>query len=151
VTFISLQEAQVWVEKTKLPLGALDTGLESQIATQVLSRIALAYNTSGWTTSSNTPVLVRSIIAMLYVSWLYDRTYSEDEPDSNAWATRLAGMAETLILGIIDGTTDLVEVTDPILQGSGPAFYPNDVSSAQAPTCDDPSLGPASFSMGSIF
>lgn len=152
MSFITLEEAQTWGENTKLRLGSLEDGLVTQVATQVLSRIALAYNVTGWTSNTNTPSLVRSVIAMMYVSWLYDRTYSEDEPNSNAWAVRLAEMADALIEGIVSGTIDLTDDdTTGTLQGTSASYYPTDASSAQVPTSLDPSLGPARFTMGVVF
>jgi hypothetical protein len=152
VSYITLEEAQTWAEQTKLTLGSLEDGLVTQVATQVLSRIALAYNVTGWTDNVTTPSLVRSVIAMLYVSWLYDRTYSEDEPDSNAWAVRLANMADALIEGITAGTIDITDdVATGTLQGTTASYYPTDASSAQEPTSLDPSLGPARFTMGHVF
>lgn len=148
---ININDAQAWAEGTKLALSSIDVGLEAQVATQVLSRIAQAYDVSGWTTPTLTPGVVRSIVAMTYVSWLYSRTYSEDEPGSNEYAIRLLGMAEDLITGIINGVIDIVEVVTPTLTGTSPSFYPNDLSSAQDPTPEDPSLGGAKFTLGAIF
>jgi hypothetical protein len=148
---ISQQDAQAWLEKSKLTLSSLESGLEGQIATQVLGRIAQAYDTSAWVDSSTTPPMVRSIIAMYYAAWLYSKTYSEDETGSNWYADQLRTMADALVLGIIDGTTDIGVVPDTTLAGTGPAYYPSDLSSAQTTTADDPSLGPAAFTMGKVF
>ena len=87
---ISVQEAQSWAEDTKLNLGnVLDAELEAMIATQVFARIAQVYTTSSWITPETTPKLVRSILAMLYMAWYYDRTYSEDALKANPYAALL--------------------------------------------------------------
>jgi hypothetical protein len=57
-----------------------------------------------------------------------------------------AGM---LIQGLIDGTIEIPGV--PPTSSPNPSFYPNDASSALEPTLEDPSLGPARFSMGKVF
>jgi hypothetical protein len=148
---ISTADAQAWAELTKLTVSTLDADLETQIATQVLSRIAQAYDVSGWTNSTNTPKLVKNIIAMMYVSWLYSKTYSEDETGSNEYAIRLLAYAETLILGIISGANDLDETPEQVGPTTTPSYYPTDASSALEPTSDDPSLGPAKFTMGNVW
>jgi hypothetical protein len=151
VSIITLLEAQTWAERTKLTLSSLDSGLVDQIASQVFSRVARAYDPTGWTSETTTPDLIRSIVAMFYVSWLYSKTFSEDSSGTPEYAIRLLAMAEELIAGLIDGTIDLPDVVTPSV-ASGPAsFYPNDVSSAQPATSEDPSLGPARFTMGTIF
>lgn len=147
---ISQQDAQAWAERSKLSLSNLESDLVGQIATQVLSRIAQAFVTTGWVDETTTPAIIRSIIAMKYVSWFYNKVYSEEQADTNDYAMRLDRIAEDLIDGIIAG---IVAVDDPTQSpvNTGPTFYPTDTSSAQDPTSDDPSLGPASFVMGQVF
>jgi len=128
-------------------LAALDTNLLDQLESELIGRIeGYGVDVSSWTDDTNTPPLVQTIIAKKYVSWLIDRQYSEDE-DLNAYAARLDANAEALMLGISNGEI-LLPGED---EGGQPSFYPNDISSAQTPTADDPSLGPAKFSMGTIF
>lgn len=149
---IGIQDAQQWAERTKLSLETLEDGLEQQIATQVLAKIARAFDVSGWTNTSNTPSIVKSVIAMTYVSWLYSKIYSEDQDDSNRYAIRLLSMAEELIEGIASGAIDIADETPAQTVTVGnPSFYPTDGSSALVPTTDDPSLGPAAFTMGQVF
>ena len=62
---IELADAQAWAEPFKLPLTSLESGLEDSISTQVLAKLAIAFDTSPWTTFSTTPELVRKIIAMM--------------------------------------------------------------------------------------
>ena len=147
---IALEDAQAWAEPTKLTLGSLDEDLEGQIATAILNRIATAYDVSAWVSSATTPYIIRSVIAMMYVSWYYDRAYSEDDGASE-YAKRLATMAEGLLVGILNGSVEVGETPEQVGPTTVPSFYPNDVSSATVPTVLDPSLGPASFSMGIVF
>ena len=151
MSLISIEEAQAWAEQTKMAKAtvAIDTALLTQIESQVLARLSSAVTTTTWLTAATTPTLVHTIIAMLYISWLIDKFYAEDE-DLNAYAGRLAANAEALMLGIIEGAIEIPGVENP--SGSGqPSFYPNDESSSQLATAADPSLGPAKFSMGTVF
>jgi len=149
---ITQAEAQAWAEGTKFTVPDITQPAQSEllahIEEEVLARVGVVVDTTGWTTSGNTPKLVRTAISKLFVSFLYDRQYSEDVEDGNAWAARLATNAEMLITGIVDGTIEIPGITNDAGQ---PAFYPTDISSAREPTAEDPSLGPAKFSMGMIF
>lgn len=145
---IDVTDAQAWAESTKLAISALDTALDSQVETQVLTRLQTVVQTSAWVDTSSTPAIVKSIIAMLYVSWVYDRQYSEDQESGNDYAALLRASAESLIQGILNGTIELPGVTvDP----SQPAFYPTDASSALDPTPAQPHLGPEHFQTGMVF
>jgi hypothetical protein len=147
VSRILVTDAQGWVEGTKLTITSLDTNLLHQIEDEILGRLS-SFDSSGWTDNTNTPSLVKVIIAKLYVAWLYDRQYSEDIEGGNNYADRLKQNAELLMQGLLDGTIELPGTADT---SSAPIFYPTDASSAQDPTFDDPSLGPAAFSMGMRF
>jgi|SRR5882757_2626808 len=151
VVHITVEEANAWAEKTKLNFGELDSELESSQATQVLSRVSQVYDVSSWVTPGTTPGLIRKIVSMLYVGWYYERTYSEDTVISN-YGMLLINQAENLIMGIISGAITLPDVPPGTDLGlSQPAFYPTDASSALQPTTDDMSLGPAKFTMGTIW
>lgn len=146
---ITPSDAQGWGERTKLDLSTLDASLLTQIEAEVLGRLNSAYDTTVWTSDSNTPALIKVIISKMYVSWFYDRQYSENQDQGNDYAALLRQNAEMLITGILDGT---IEIPGLPTTGSGtPSYYPNDASSALEPTADDPSLGPAKFSMGKTF
>jgi hypothetical protein len=153
VARITFPEAQAWAEPTKLSMTDLDTDLLNQVEAQVLGRIGYAYpvDVLSWVDVASTPALVRNVIAMLYMSWYYDRQYSEDEGNLSDYARRLAAMAEMIIQGIIAGTIDLPEVPGTIGASGGPGFYPTDASTASEPTAADMSLGPEAFSMGTRF
>jgi hypothetical protein len=77
------------------------------------------------------------------------RQYSEDVgTQENTYALKLDANAEMLIAGILDGS---IEIPGTISTTTDPAYYPTDASSAQDPTDLDPSLGPAKFSMTTVF
>lgn len=122
---ITLQEAQAWGEKTKLApawSNGLDTALLEQVQAEVLGNIASVADTSAWTDSTNTPSMVKTIIAKFYVAWLIDRQYSEDE-ELSQYAALLRSTATSLQTGIMNSDIDLV----PGTSGDGlPSVYPND-------------------------
>ena len=131
---ITVPEANAWADKVKLNIGFLDSELENTQATQVLSRVSQAYNVSSWVDTTSTPSLIRKIIAMLYVGWFFQLTYSEDDSTSS-YGLLLINQAENLINGIVDGSITLVDaVAGTDLGLSQPAFYPTDASSALTPT-----------------
>jgi len=145
---IILADAQGWAESTKLTLPSLDSALLNQIEAEVLARLNPTYDTTIWLDATTTPLVVKVIIAKLYVAWIYDRQYSENQQQGNDYAAMLRINAEMLITGLIAGTIDIPGV-NPV--GNIPSFYPNDLSSATDTTPEDPSLGPAKFSMGKMF
>lgn len=147
---ITLPAAQAWAERTKLRIDALDIALLTQIEAEVLARIGAAYDISTWTDEVTTPELVQVAIAKKYISWVVRRAYSESIPDEDAtYALLLDTNSEVIIIGLIDGSIDVPGL--PPATTSSPVFYPSDNSSAMTPTRDDPSLGPAKFSMGMVF
>jgi hypothetical protein len=150
---ITVQDADTWCEKTKLNIAVLEAGLVEQLETQVLGRLTPRFGTTVtdiWVDAATTPRIIRSVIAMFYVAWYYDRQYSEDQEEGNDYAALLRASAESLLVGILDGSIVLPEVPNAPEPGS-PAFYPTDESSALEPTIEDPSLGPAVFSLGTKF
>lgn len=149
---ISLTEAKAWTESTKVGnnFDALDTSLEDQISAQIIERLASRFTTTAtWLTTTTTPKLVRTIISMYYVAWIYDRQYSTDE-DTSAYAALLRTMADANIEGLLSGVINLPEIPSADVFGE-PVFFPNDLSSSLEATVDFPNDGPPSFTMGRVF
>lgn len=144
---ISIPEIQAWLEATKLTVSGIDTELESAVAVQTFSLLSVSYDTSGWTTAANTPVLVRKILAMLYAAWFYRRQYSEEDltADPNNYPAWLEKRANMLLEGVINGNVDLLDVPGTVDTISGPDFYPTDSTGIT-----DPHQA-AKFTMGAIF
>lgn len=144
MSYITYQEANAWLEKTKLNLTALDSELEKSISSQVLSEIAQIYDVSSWSDANTTPSLVLKIIAMKYAGWYIQRTYSEDLP-INDYAELLLAEADRLIQGITEGALILsdpnldIEFNESYLGEGSPSFYPRDLD------------GEPKFTMGSIW
>lgn len=170
---IQLQDAQAWLESTKMNLQTLDVNLENQISSEVLGRISDTYNdpTFGvptWTSYANTPQLVKTAIAMIYAGWAYDRQYSEQVIGAGVPAARGGGVggagtygsilrdnAELLIQGIISSSILLAEI-QPNQPAVAPVFYPTDSSSTHDARRtnsdrDDTSLGPSLFGVSKVF
>lgn len=148
---IAAGDAQAWAEGTKLPIEQLDPALLSQVEVRVVARLTAAFpdDIATWASPETTPDIVKSVIAMLYVAWFYDRQYSEEQESLNDYAVLLRSQAEELITGILDGSIVIPGIVVPTLDG--PAFYPDDASSSLCPTPYDRSLGDAKFSMGQVF
>lgn len=146
---VTVPEVQGWVDPAKLTISTLDTELIANLEEEILDRLSVAYDTSVWTTSGNTPKLVRVIISKTYSSWLIDRFYSEDQDAGSDYAKRLLENAEMLIMSLINGQITIPS-TDPTFS-RGPSYYPNNASSSQLPTPADPSLGGPYFSLGRSF
>jgi hypothetical protein len=151
MAYITIADVNAWLDSTKFPNLQLDPDFQPQIEEEVIARIRSTYDTSTWTTPDTTPRLVRTAIAKLYAAWTYNKAYSEDNNDTNNYATRLTANAERLISGIVDGTIELPLPAVPSGATFGVSFYPTDLSSEMESTPDDPSLGPAAFSMGLKF
>lgn len=147
---ISIDEANAWSDKTKLNLGQVDTELEASEVAQVLARVSSAYDTSSWSDNTTTPILIRKIIAMRYMGWYYQRTYSEDDQVST-YGIMLIREADKMLEGIEGGAILLPDATSTFLSPGTPSFYPTTASSAAEATWDDMSLGDAKFSMGTIW
>lgn len=151
---IRLDEVKALFERTKMDVQSLDTDLLALVETEVLQRLAIQIDPAVsvlWVDPSTTPDLIRTIIAKKYGAWIYQRQYSEDVGTSdNTYADKLDANAEMLITGILDGSIIVDGYTEDVTTIT---FYPNDASSAQDLYSDpnDPSVGPASFSMGSVF
>lgn len=154
MAYISLEDVQAWTDGSKLFLTALDENLADQQTAEVLNRISAVYDTSGWTDEASTPTLVQKIIAMLYVGWYYQRTYSEDE-DTSSYGLLLIARAEQLLEGIESGSLiidgEVLSTVNIALSPNSGDVYPNDASSAACPTYEDPSLGGPAFTMGTIW
>lgn len=150
MTYLTPAEANAWLEPTKLTLTAIEAELDTQISVQILNRLSPVFNISTWVNNASTPRLVRSIMAMYYVAWVYDRTYADDG-ESNDYAKLLRSTADANISGLLSGSIILPEDPSANTDNSAPSFFPNDASSALEPTVEEPSNGPPAFMMGTVF
>lgn len=146
---ITTNNVQAWLERAKLTLAALDLDFLEQLEEEVLVRLAIIYDTSVWVSPATTPLIVKTIISKKYASWHIDKAYSENQDEGNDYAARIDQNAEMLLTGLVGGIIEIPGITPT--NPTEPSYYPNDASSAFEPTLEDPSLGPAKFSMGKVF
>jgi hypothetical protein len=158
---IESADVQAWCEPTKLTVGVLDDAFDAQIESQIISTLEAGFDVTSWVDPTTTPEIVKSVIAMRYASLLYDRQYSEDSEESNAWAARLDMMASDLIDGMLSGSVTI----DGYLTAqdhSDPVGFPTDASSIPQRSqlnaqwspnnvYGDPASSPPMFSVGMKF
>lgn len=156
---ITTAGVQTWLESTKLTISSIDAALEAQVSGEVLGRLTETYATyvPTWIDSTTTPEIVQQCIAMMYASWIYDRSYAEVESQTpgTSYGLVLRNWATNLLQDIIRGSVAIAEIA-PNQPAVAPEFYPTDVSSTTEAwlnntDCDDLSLGPAKFGMGQVF
>lgn len=148
---IAVSDANAWLESTKLTLSTLEPELSLQIETQIVARLATTFSTITWVDENSTPKLVKSIIAMYYAAAVYDRAYTDDNDTTNNWAHVLRTLADANIAGLIAGSVVLAEDPTANANTGTPMFFPNDLSSSQSPTIENPSDGGPAFTMGTMF
>src|SRR3954469_22387678 len=128
MALITLADAQAWGEKTKLAPAwkdGLDLPLLDLVEVEVLGNMGTVADTSTWINPDVTPGLVRTIISKLYVAWIIDRQYSEDEGLSE-YGALLRATATTLMTSITESEIDIPGAT-PGDAGDGlPSVWPDD-------------------------
>ena len=151
---VTAAEVQGWLDGAKITISSLDTELIANIEEETLARLDPIYDITGWTNTSNTPKIIRTVISKYYASWLIDRFYSENQDGGSDYAKRLCDNADMVMTGIINGqivVNDGTGATIPPQTSRGASFYPTDASYSQTPTPSDPSLGGPYFSLGRAF
>jgi len=152
---ITANEAQAWAEATKLTVTSIDADLEASVSDLILSHLATQFDVSMWVDNNTTPKVVRRVIAMNYIAYLIDKTYNQSEPSTDSYARLLRARVDLVISGLLAGQMVLTDDPNPAdAQAGQPMFYPTDESSALTPADTnflDMSVGPAAFSMGTIF
>jgi hypothetical protein len=115
---ITTANAQAWAETTKLDLPSqLDQELETQLSDEVFGRLGMDKPE----TPDDTPGILRSVIAMRYVSAYIDKVYAEDDVE-NRYAMALFARSERLLEGVINGSIGLPDHD----RDTGPSSYPTD-------------------------
>lgn len=164
---ITLANVEAWLATSKLPAGlTLDAELESQLSTETIAELGVQFDVSGWSDDTNTPSLVKHIIAMRYAAWYYDRTFAQDDDgDGNSYADRLRQRAANLLAQLRAGQLSVPDAIPLDSDGTGPDYFPSDASSNPTGTflgvggdylgdgvpeglSGDSSLGGPAFSLG---
>jgi hypothetical protein len=142
---ISLEEAQAWLDNNKLTLDEVDSELEEAAVAVAFSALSTRFDTTVWTDDTDTPSLVRKVIAMLHTAWYYNRAYSEEADETPAYGRWLESLATSLLGGLAGGSIDVdPDSEDDRGSWAYPSFYPTDLA-----TLDEDA--PRAFSMGKVF
>lgn len=121
---VTVQEVNTWFNKTVENLSLDDLLRESDLAQEyIIGKLKTRFDTSEWTTSSNTPTLVKTCIAMLIAAWRYRVLYTETT-DENMFANTLENRVNKTIMGMMDGS---IAVGTEIKQQLE-FFFPNDTT-----------------------
>lgn len=162
---VTTDDVQAWLEPVKASVPSLDPAMEQQISGRVLGELTGGVypddTVASWVDFNATPLLIRSVIAMLYAAWYYDRQYSEvggaegRSGFGTAYGALLRQNAGQLLEGIISGSISLPEVPSAGPTTS-PLFYPTDTSSTDDALRNnvdknDVSLGPVMFGVSKVF
>jgi len=152
MAIFTVGQVNAWLDPTKAQIASLDAELEGVCTSTVLGSLEKRFDTSGWTTTGNTPELVQQTTALSYAGSIYSRAYSEDITGiEDSYGIKLSADASRMLEGILDGTfilRDLTGYTNP----DSPSMYPNDSSTTLYDT-DPSSLNatPQVFRMNQVF
>jgi len=129
VAYLESADVQAWLQHSKFPVTAVAEELDAWAAQQVVGKLAQRYVTSSWLDGSTTPILVKSIMAMLVASAMLRRAISENEGESaypNWLEKRAYDLCDSIVAGSIDLPTEDVDPDSSL--GGGPVFFPTDAS-----------------------
>lgn len=101
---ITVDDVQAYLEETKAPYTALETGPVAYATAEIFGILERRYDTTAWITTTNTPALVRNAVAMLTAGLYIKKLYGEDNADDNAYADMLQKQAYTAAHSLVEGT-----------------------------------------------
>lgn len=128
---VTPDDVQVYLDEDLFEIPENDTFPEEQtFADMVFSRLAGVYDTTGWTSTANTPGLVRRILAMLVAANKYNKKHSEDDDAGNRYAYKLENRAWELVNMIVSGQALLYDATLLLSDLVDPKFWPTDTTGA---------------------
>lgn len=144
---VTISEVQAWLKSDRITVTGDDLNAQHEVS--VLARIEGFYTTASWTNPTNTPRLVRQVIALLNAATILRKAYADQEDDI-AYAAKLEGMARATLDGIIDGRLNLADVSATLNTAAqdlaGPVFFPTDTE-----TADEDGDHIIRFTMGEVF
>ena len=152
MAIFTVAQVNGWLDPTKAVIASLDTELGNVIEERTLSSLEKRFDTSGWTTTGNTPELVQQCCALSYAGAVYSRSYSEDITGiEDTYGVKLSQDGSRMLEGILDGTFELRDLTDYV-NPDKPGFYPTDASTTLYDT-DPTNAGatPIAFKMNQVF
>lgn len=153
MSYLNVKQVQAWLQSSKYHITTVDPELETAAKDYLFGEFAQRYDTSSWTTATNTPSLVLSTMAMLVASYHLRRAVSQDDGLAS-YADWLETRVSKVCESIINGSVTLPGVptdTDSSL-GSGPAYWPTDLATELSVTDpQNPESASRSFTMGMEF
>lgn len=126
MSIVAKEDVQQWLEQTKLTLTELDASLTATATTLTFATIGSVYDTTLWTTTANTPAIIKVIVSMLIAAWTHNRAYSENSGPSD-YGLWLEEKAMSMLDGLKNGEIDITEIPGQI-SDTLIAFYPNDLT-----------------------
>lgn len=128
MSYISVNQVNAWYTDSKVVAQSLDTELEMSIVEQAFASLRKTFDVSSWTNDTNTPSLVKKIIAMIYAGWYYERTVSENN-NTLSYGMLLINSGNKLLEDLVGGTI-LLDPAIPVVDAVGtysqgaPGFEP---------------------------
>ena len=115
MTILTSALVNAWTDKDRLNLTALDSNLESQIASQVIAQASQAFDTSTWVSEATTPTLIKSVMAMMYAGRIYQNRNIDSVDDLTFYGSKLIQDANTLLENIISGLIVLKDASTGVV------------------------------------
>ena len=121
--YLTSKMVLAWTNTEKVTwANNVDADLDSQIASQVLAKVARAFDTSSWYDKDTTPELILSIMSMIYVGRKFQEMYSDDSSNSD-YGTALIIDANNMLENLLSGDLVLSNedglLIDPVVAFSG--------------------------------
>lgn len=146
-------EIQQWIQDDRLQVSDVDPSLESSAFSRVEGALSLRYDTTTWTTSTNTPALVRSVISMLMAAWIINRSHAEVTADVDSYGIHLESSALELLGALADGSITIGDNITSTYSTGQPVFWPTDLATtvAEEDGWDAEGAAPLMFTTGKVF
>ena len=119
---VTVQDVRTWFNDSTYDLKIDDFLPETALVEEeIIGTLSARYDTSSWTNTQNTPVLIKTIISMAIASWRYKILYTETT-DQVIFARSLDNRVKKIIDNILNGS----QVFDGAIRPQIKHFYPND-------------------------
>lgn len=109
MSYIDVALVNAWTDKDRYNLTTIDGQLESQIAAQVIQRASQAFDTHSWSNSATTPMIIKSIIAMIYVGRSYQAKTLDNINGIDNYGTKLVEDGYRFLEAVVAGELQLFD------------------------------------------
>lgn len=126
---IAVSDVNQWLGTNKLEIASMPTELAESQEKYVFGKLYSVYSehVDGWTTTANTPALVKAVVSMRVAGHIYIRQYAEEASNWAAYGMFLLRESDKWIDQLNSGALDIEDIDFPTL--NQPAFYPDDAAS----------------------